>query len=104
MHRRATQGILHVCREKWTFPAKPHLPHVMSIDFGARTGESAVVMAGKQQPQAPYSLLDVLDIAHRQAPSSVDSGLARNSFSDAQQVAMGIVVGDRSRTARGSLM
>ena len=67
VHRRATQGILHVFREKWTFPAKPHLPHVMSIDFGARMGESAVVMAGRQQPRPLTPCLDILD---------VDNGLA----------------------------
>ena len=37
-------------REKWTFPAKPNLPHTMSIDFGAQAGDntadSTVVMAG----------------------------------------------------------
>ena len=41
-----------IVRKKWTFPAKPHLPHVMSIDFGAQTGDNAadsiVVMAGVQ--------------------------------------------------------
>ena len=38
------------CREKWTFPARPHVPHVMSIDFGGATADaaadSAVVLAG----------------------------------------------------------
>jgi len=42
---------VHDCREKWTFPAKPNLPHVMSIDFGPQTGDMAgcaLVMAGKK--------------------------------------------------------
>ena len=40
-------------REKWTFPAKPNIPHTMSIDFGLSTGQSSadstVVMAGSLQ-------------------------------------------------------
>ena len=37
-------------REKWTFPAKPNLPHTMSIDFGSscagEAADSSVVLAG----------------------------------------------------------
>ena len=51
MHFPISDEQVHDCREKWTFPAKPNLPHVMSIDFGPQTGDmagDALVMAGKK--------------------------------------------------------
>ena len=74
-------------REKWTFPAKPNLPHTMSIDFGAQAGDNAadspVVMAGvpciysptcrchmcthKRQEQAPQISLQGRQMCTRHA-------------------------------------
>ena len=51
MHFPISDEQVHDCREKWTFPAKPNLPHVMSIDFGPQTGDmagDALIMAGKK--------------------------------------------------------
>lgn len=52
-----SEAVICNVREKWTFPAKPNLPHTMSIDFGAQTednaADSTVVMAGMPQFCSP---------------------------------------------------